>query len=314
MRALVIGAGVSGLSTAISLQEAGWQVRIWTAALPQATTSSVAAAIWYPYKAYPEDRVLVWGAQTFAVLARLADDPATGVQMREGIELWREPTADPWWRSAVPHFRRPQPDELPPDYRDGYVFTVPIVEMPLYLRYLQTRFETNGGQIEQRALRSLDEACAVSPMVVDCAGLGARELLGDDLLRPIRGQIVRVRNPDLPRFLMDEEHPDGVTYIVPRSSDCILGGTSQEDLWDTTADVPTAEAILRRCIEIEPLLADAEILEHKVGLRPGRAAIRLEREQRSEGCTVIHNYGHGGAGVTLSWGCATEAAALVTRD
>ena len=310
MQALVIGAGVSGLSTAILLQQAGYDVRIWTAALPAATTSSVAAAIWYPYRAYPEDRVLGWGARTFTQLAQLADDPATGVTMREGIELWRAPMPDPWWRSAVPLFRRPRPDELPPAYRDGYVFTVPIIEMPIYLRYVQARFEAGGGRIELRALQSLDEACAASRLVVDCAGLGARDLLDDATVHPIRGQIVRVRNPGLPRFIMDEEHPDGVTYIVPRSADCILGGTSQDHLWNLTPDPPTAEAILRRCVELEPLLEGAEILEHKVGLRPGRPVIRLEREQRPDGVTLIHNYGHGGAGVTLSWGCAAEVVEL----
>lgn len=310
MQALVIGAGVSGLSTAILLQEAGWRVRIWAAALPAATTSSVAAAIWYPYKAFPEDRVLSWGARSYEQLARLADEPATGVVMREGIELWRAPMADPWWRSAVPLFRRPRPDELPAGYRDGYVFTVPIIEMPIYLRYLQARFAAGGGRIELRALTTLDQACAMAELVIDCAGLGARELLPDGLLRPIRGQIVRVGNPGLERFIMDEEHPDGVTYIVPRSADCILGGSSQDDAWDTTPDPPTAETILRRCQELEPRLAGAEVLEHKVGLRPGRAEIRLERERRADGCIVIHNYGHGGAGVTLSWGCAAEVVAL----
>lgn len=310
MQALVIGSGVSGLSTAIRLQEAGWQVCIQTAALPSATTSSVAAAIWYPYKAYPEDRVLSWGGVTYDELARLAGQPATGVIMREGIELWRSARADPWWRSAVPLFRRPHASELPSGYHDGYVFTVPVVEMPIYLRYLQARFEQGGGQIELRALDTLDEACSASALVVDCAGLGARELLRDETLHPIRGQIIWVRNPGLSRFVMDEDHPDGIVYIVPRSTDCVLGGTSHEHVWDTAPDSTMAEAILRRCVELEPRLAGVEILAHKVGLRPGRPAIRLEREQRPDSCTVIHNYGHGGAGVTLSWGCAAEVVEL----
>ena len=309
MQAIVIGSGVSGLTTAIRLQEANWHVRIWTAASALSTTSSVAAAIWYPYKADPPERVLPWGAQTYDELARLADDPATGVRMRAGIELWRAPQPDPWWRSAVSHIRRARPDELPPIYRDGYVFTVPVIEMPLYLPYLAARFTADGGTIETRALESLDGACAVSDLVVDCAGLGARELVGDATLMPIRGQIVRVRNPGLERFTLDEDDPHGVTYIVPRSADCILGGTSQDGEDDTTPDPLTAEQIRQRCIALEPRLAEAEILEHKVGLRPGRPAIRLEREQRGA-CQIIHNYGHGGAGVTLSWGCAGEVAEL----
>lgn len=312
MDVVVIGAGVSGLSTAIRLQEVGYTVRVWAATHPLLTTSSVAAALWYPYKAYPEERVLPWGARAYAVFVQLAADPETGVQLREGIELWRAPMPDPWWRAAVPALRRPAPRELPAGYRDGYVFEVPIIEMPVYLDYLLTRFERNGGTLEARAPATLNDLLGAAPIVINCTGLGAREFVQDEQMRPIRGQIIRVTNPGLDRFVLDEEHPDGVTYIVPRSRDVILGGTSQADRWDTRPDAETAAEILERCTEIAPLLAQAEILEHKVGLRPGRSAIRLEREMRSDGTIVIHNYGHGGAGVTLSWGCADEVVQLIS--
>lgn len=313
MDAIVIGAGVIGLSTAIALQRVGWKVRIWTAATGRDTTSSLAAAVWYPYKAYPEDRVLPWSSRAFAVFSELAADPAAAVQMREAVELYRDPVPDPWWRSAVPQFRRAMSDDLPPGYRDGYVFTVPVIEMPLYLRYLRGRFEHAEGTIIQRHVQSLDEATPECELVVNCAGLGSRELVGDQQLVPIRGQIVRVRNPGLTRVIFDEEHPAGVTYIVPRSSDCVLGGTAVDGAWDTQPDPAVAAAILRRCVALEPRLADAPILEHKVGLRPGRPVIRLEAERLLSGVPCIHNYGHGGAGVTLSWGCAEEAAALAQQ-
>jgi D-amino-acid oxidase len=311
VEALVIGCGVIGLSTAIRLQEAGWRVRIWTAALPHATTSNVAAAIWYPYKAYPEDRVVQWGKRAYAVFEMLATDPASGVQMREGIEVCRDPVPDPWWRDAVPHLRRPTANELPPGYCDGFVFTAPMIEMPVYLQYLLGRFTSSEGYIEQRVVRSLSEATATCSLVVNCTGLGAYTLVGDTSLTPIRGQIVRVHNPGLQRFVLDEDHPEGVTYIVPRITDCILGGTAEEGRWDTTPDPLIAESILRRCIALEPRLASTPILEHKVGLRPGRPAIRLQREEHANGTYVIHNYGHGGAGVTLSWGCAEAVLELV---
>ena len=100
---------------------------------------------------------------------------------------------------------------------------------------------------------------------------------------------------------------------MPRSNDCVLGGTADEGDWNTEPNPETAEGILRRCTALEPRLAGAEILEHRVGLRPGRPEVRLESETLADGTPCVHNYGHGGSGVTLSWGCAEEALELVER-
>jgi D-amino-acid oxidase len=306
---VVVGCGVIGLTAAICLREAGVDAGIVAARLPHETTSSVAAAIWYPYKAYPEDSVLSWGSRTFEVFEELSGTPESGVLMREGVEIWRERVPDPWWAGAVPHVRRCGEEELPPGYIDGHAFAAPVVEMPIYLTHLMDRFAAAGGSVVQRTLSSLDEIDA--RVLVNCVGLGARDLVDDASMQPIRGQVVRVRNPGLKRFMLDEENPEGVTYIVPRKDDCILGGTADEGEWDLEPDPETASGILSRCTRLEPRLADAEILEHKVGLRPGRPEIRLEREDGRGRVPRIHNYGHGGSGITLSWGCAEETLRLV---
>ena len=309
---VVIGCGVIGLTTAVRLRETGLDVRIVAADPPERTTSAVAAAIWYPYKAYPEKDVLRWGHSTFEVFEELAAVPDTGVRMREGFELRRRPAPEPWWSAAVPGVRRCGHEELPPGYRDGHAFVVPVIEMPVYLRHLQDRFAAAGGTIERRAVSDPDELADEARIIVNCAGLGARGLVGDDSMAPIRGQVLRVRNPGLDRFILDEDDPEGVTYVVPRTTDCILGGTAEEGAWDVDPNPAIAADILRRCSALEPRLAGAEVLEHKVGLRPGRTEVRLERED-GRGVPVVHNYGHGGSGVTLSWGCAGEAATLVAE-
>jgi D-amino-acid oxidase len=310
---IVVGCGVIGLTAAISLREADLNANIVTADLPEATTSSVAAAIWYPYKAYPEDRVLSWGSRTYEAFEELSDVPESGVLMREGVEIWHEPVPDPWWADAVPHVRRCREDELPPGYRAGHAFVAPVVEMPIYLSYMMDRFAASGGSVHQRTLSSLDEVAGEAHVVVNCVGLGARDLVNDASMQPIRGQIVRVRNPGLQRFVLDEDNPEGVTYIVPRSADCILGGTADENEWDLEPDPETAGGILDRCTRLEPQLEGVEVLEHKVGLRPGRPAIRLEREEGLDNVPRIHNYGHGGSGITLSWGCAEETLQLARK-
>ncbi len=310
-RITIIGSGVSGLTTGIVLREAGWDVTIWAAAPAQQTTSIVAAAIWHPYKAYPQVDVLRWGSTTYKAFVELVGEAHSGVIMRDGIEIWPYPVPDPWWKDAVPNVGRCNDADLPVGYKDGYAFRIPVIDMPVYLKYLQERFAHAGGSIKIRRISSLDEASSPGTITINCTGLQARELVGDMSLNPIRGQVVWVTNPGIERFVLDESESDKATYIVPRTSDVVLGGTVDEGAWDTTPDPAVAEDILRRCMHLEPRLRDAQIIGHRVGLRPGRPAIRLEREARADGRTIIHNYGHGGSGVTLSWGCAHEVANLV---
>ncbi|MFY0529167.1 FAD-dependent oxidoreductase [Archangium gephyra] len=311
MRVVILGCGVSGLSCGVRLLEAGHPVEIWARELPPHTTSDVAAAVWYPYRAFPQERVTAWAARTLEELCVLAAQPETGVRRVLGTELLLWPAADPWWSPSVPGFRRVTPAELLPGFVDGFVFEAPVIDMRRYLPYLLERFRGLGGSILQREVHSLDEAWEVAPLVVNCTGLGSRALLGDETLFPIRGEVLRVAPLPLERFLLDEQdEARGMTYLIPRIDDCILGGTAVEGSWALEPDPAQAEAILARAARLLPAGTRLHVLQHLVGLRPGRPAVRLELEQVG-GRHVLHNYGHGGAGVTLSWGCAEEVAALV---
>jgi D-amino-acid oxidase len=316
MRARVIGSGVSGLTSALCLADAGFEVEIWARDLPPSTTSNVAAAIWYPYKAGPADKVERWARESYARFRELARDPQSGVWMRAGIELLPEANALPLWRTTLDGFRAARGDELPQDCGSGFVFSAPVVEMPVYLEFLKRSFVARGGVIHRRTVTSLSDALEDAPLVVDCAGLGARELVPDLELHAIRGQVVRVERRGIERFLLDDYGPNGLTYVIPRSSDCVLGSTAEYDREDTTPDEATTRAIVERCTVRVPELEGAHILSTAVGLRPGRSSVRVELEQQRAGQLLVHNYGHGGAGVTLSWGCASDVLALVleTRD
>lgn len=311
--ALVVGCGVIGLTSAIRLQEAGYRVRIVAEAMPPETTSAVAAAVWYPYRAYPLERVLAWSARTLAVHYELAADPATGCLITDLLEYFVDPTPDPWWREAVRRFRHATRAERPDGYRDGYRVEVPVVETPVHLAYLLRRFEAGGGTVARRSVRALAPLLDEAPLVVNCTGLGAAALLGDDALTPIRGQVVRVSNPGLRTCLIEEHGPLAMTYIIPRTHDCILGGTADEGDWRREPDPATTGAILDRACRLEPRLREARVLDVRVGLRPGRTAVRLEAEAAGAGRALIHNYGHGGAGYTLCWGCADEVVDLARR-
>ena len=302
-RIIVVGAGVVGLSCAWRLLEAGHRVDVLARDLPLETTSSVAAAIWYPYLAFPQDKVTAWGKTAYAEFARLAAQGADGVAMRRGTELFLEKPDDPWWLDAVPSLDRVEPRA---PYVDAWSFVTPVVDMPRYLPWLSERVLDAGGTITRMALARLPEA----PLVVNCSGLGSRALAGDTTTRPVRGQVVVVEQFGLDEWWLAGEGPAGEvpTYVIPRTDDVVLGGTDEDGDWSRSPSPQTADDILRRAAALVPDVAKARILRHQVGLRPARPEVRLERVG-----DVIHCYGHGGAGVTLSWGCADDVVALVDR-
>ncbi|HEY8471101.1 MAG TPA: FAD-dependent oxidoreductase [Natronosporangium sp.] len=307
---LVIGAGVSGLTTAVCLAEAGQRVTVHAAEPPAETTSAVAGALWLPYLVEPADRVAGWGAATLAEFRALAADPATGVRLVSGVVAAANPDPPPWTEvvGAVPC----RPGDLPAGYRAGWRLTSPLVTMPTYLEYLTGRLTAAGGRIERTRVTDLDSALTVAPVVVNCSGIGARELVPDPRVRPVRGQVVVVANPGLEEFFAEDPGPSPVLrYIFPHPTTVVLGGTAEAGTDDRRPDPAVTRRIVERCVEVVPALAGAEILAVRVGLRPARDEVRLAAEDRPGG-RIVHNYGHGGGGVTLSWGCAREAAALAT--
>ena len=187
MRVVVVGAGVIGLTAAVCLREAGLAADVVAREVAEETTSAVAAALWYPYRALPVDRVTAWSAATYDELERLAGVAGSGVRMCEGVEVLAPGAPDPWWRDAVADLRRTSA---------GLRFTAPAIDMSIHLPWLVARLRGLGGAIERRAVGSLDELEADA--VVNCAGLGARELADDSTVIPVRGQIVRVVAPTVP--------------------------------------------------------------------------------------------------------------------
>jgi D-amino-acid oxidase len=306
MHILVIGAGVSGLSSALRLVEAGHAVQVWARERPPETTSAIAAAIWYPYRAEPAARVRDWAGVTLREFVRLSADRSTGIVLRDGLELFRDPVDDPPWASVVPGFRRARPDDLPPGYADGYAIRLPVIDMSVYLGWLEARVLAAGATMTARAVQSLGEIAGVADLVVNCTGLGARELCHDQEVFGVRGQIMVVEAPDVSEFRSDEAT---ITYIIPRLHDVVLGGAAEEHVCDTRIDEASAASIRERCGRLIPQLSTARVRAHKVGIRPCRTTVRLELE-RLDRLPIVHNYGHGGAGVTLSWGCAEEVVSL----
>ncbi|MCH9803580.1 FAD-binding oxidoreductase [bacterium] len=309
MHVTVVGAGVSGLTTAAALVEAGWSVDIVARERHPDTVSVVAAAIWTTTTAEPQVRVRQWALTTRERFATIAADSSSGIAPLMQREFERVDPGPLWWEST-PFVRRLGDHELPPEYAAGFEIDGFIVEPPIYLDWLTSRLVDQGVTITTNAVTSLEDLEA--DVIVNCAGLAARDLVGDDTMFPIRGQVVAVANPGINEGVSDESDADRVAYIYPRSNEVILGGARQIGNEQMVPDDDLTARILSDGARLDPRVSDVEVLDVRVGLRPGRPEVRVEAGVLGDGRPVVHNYGHSGAGFLLSWGCALDVVDLVT--
>ena len=310
-RVAVIGAGVSGLTCGVVLAEHGYQVTLFAKEIVE-TTSAVAAAIWYPYAIEPQDRVAAWSRTSYETFRELAKDPLTGVEMIE-LHVYSQLT-EPGLpaEAAAMGGRRLSLDELLPRYRGGFAIVVPLIATTDYLPYLRARLARAGVSIQQRELtkEGVVELSATHDVLVNCTGLGAGELFGDDGLNAGHGVVLIADNPGIDRARVYAEDAEELAYVIPRRRDCVLGGVD-DDRNEPIVTTELKRAIYDRCQAMEPRLpplTDEALsrVQVKAGPRPKRnAGVRLERQLHGD-LPVIHNYGHGGAGFTVSWGCAFE--------
>jgi D-amino-acid oxidase len=306
----IIGAGVSGLTCSIAFAERGYRTAIFAKQIGQQTTSAAAAAIWFPYHVEPAGRVIPLALETYKVLVDLAQVPGSGVSIIELRQFSRTGEIQiPDW--AIPLGASPVATGLWPVFQSGFSLHVPLTETTIYLDYLAERFREAGGEIHANVhFENLEDVDSTFDLVINCAGIGARELVSDADLEPHRGQVAIVpRIEGLSCAIVCDDAP--LMYAIPRTNDCVFGGTNE--LSDNlAADLATTSRIVTECSRV--LNVDKpRVRTERVGLRPfRRSGVRLERDRLRDRRSVIHNYGHGGAGFTLSWGCAREVLEFAT--
>jgi D-amino-acid oxidase len=281
--------------------------------MPQQTTSVVAGAVWAPPR--PAERAaetLAWTQHSLGVFRELANNPGTGVRMAPAIAVGEliGPEAMSSAATLIPDLRPADPADLPQGFGTGLRATMPMIDMPHYLDYLTDRLAAAGSEIETHAVRSLAEVADAAPIVVNCAGLGAAALAGDDTMQPLFGQHVVLANPGLQQLFLEINSGPEWTCYFPHPQRVVCGGISIAGRWDLSPDPEVSERILQRCRRIEPRLGEAEVIETITGLRPDRPSVRVEAEHLGR-ARCIHNYGHSSNGVTLSWGCARDVVRLV---
>ena len=350
-RALVIGAGVSGLTCALTLARAGVEVEVVAEKFQSDLVSVVAGALWeWPPAVcgYHRDqtslaRSKTWAMESYETFSDLARDPATGVYMRRANfyfttsqtarELHKMNELAPKVRGFVRDPGLAEANGVAPEAGivDAYAFVAPMIDTDVYMGWLRRQVEAAGVTITQRRIdgRLADQEARLcgefdARAIVNCTGLGAAEMHGAQTY-PLRGALVRVINDGrrMPRVTEAHcvSHPEGSTeqdmvFIVPRGeSTLLLGGLTEEDEWSLDIGLHNYQPVrdmYRRCLEFMPILARAEVDPDE----PVRVGLRPLRNgnvclEREAATNIVHNYGHGGSGFSFSWGCAHEVTATV---
>uniref|UniRef100_A0A8C5Q9X0 D-aspartate oxidase n=1 Tax=Leptobrachium leishanense TaxID=445787 RepID=A0A8C5Q9X0_9ANUR len=322
VRVAVIGGGLVGLSTAVCISEALPQctVTVISEKFSPNTTGDVAAGCLIPhaFEETPIQEQKYWFRQTFDFLfniANSAEAAEAGVGFLSGWQVYKAQPEEhfPFWWDVVLGFRLMTENEMAkfPHHRFGQTFTTLKCQSGLYLPWMEKRFKNNGGDVITKKIDSIWQLNGKYDIVVNCTGIGSRELIGDPLVYPVKGQVLKVHAPWLKHFIRDG---DGNTYIYPGINDTTLGGTRHKNDWSLLPDPNVNKEILDQCSKLEPSLQGVSVIQDMAGLRPMRPAVRLEKEvcyMDGRKLHVVHNYGHGAGGFSMHIGTAKKATRLV---
>ena len=312
---LILGAGVSGLTTALTLLRSGHKVTIWSKEpdgyLP--ATSANAYAMWVPVKSDADPRMERWANETFAQFESLSQDGATGVAMRQFFTL-KMVYEEPWYAGKFAGFRHGRPDEIPQGYKDVHVLdAAPVIDPPVYLNWLRNQVLAAGGSFCQREVQQFADIPVEYSVIINSTAIGSRELAGDKEFSCKRIQVVNVKSKGFDKVVIDDEGPSKRAYVVPHADYIKLGAIFDTQIDSLEVDDQLTLDILDRCSRMVPELQVglADVLSVTRVLRPERPSLRVEMEALSDGRSVVHNYGHGG-GYILSYGIAAEIAGYLS--
>jgi glycine/D-amino acid oxidase-like deaminating enzyme len=254
----VLGCGAVGLASARLVQEAGFDVTIYTKAMPPETTSNIAGGQWLPVTVYDSEKTLTPEfTQQFLAAAQygyrryqIMTDPKYGIRWMRNYSLSNTP-----WNSQIntglygllqgllPEIKLLPAGTHPFGSKFVRQFDGMIVEPPIYLPAMLTDVRIAGGKVVVREIKNLDEVRGLpEKLVFNCTGLGAKALFGDEELTPIRGQLTFLLPQPEVTYATTYEN----TYMFSRRDGVVLGGTHEMGDWNLQPDITTKAAILAK--------------------------------------------------------------------
>ena len=338
---VIVGGGVIGLSCALILSPE-YDVTIIAEKFGVKSNSWKATAIWHVYLVPETKQVLDWAENTLKILCDIAKlESQSGVELVKGVELFRNGKASfPSWSDIPPLFKMLTEEEISfynrYDLADlnedevsvlqenpvkwGYHIEAPTADMQKYLPWLEKRVVENGVLIVEKKIGSFQELENEYDLIVNCTGFGSRELANDKDFKVYRGQYFILKADDnSPKvYIGDDDHPGGMAYMIPRLGEVMVGGCAENDIESLELTLNWDDTIRRAGLYV-PWLRGCKTTDQArqpvVGIRPSRnSGIKLEIDKSSISIPIIHNYGHGGSGFSLSWGCAESVEKIIKQE
>ncbi|XP_052893055.1 D-aspartate oxidase-like [Anopheles moucheti] len=322
---VILGGGINGLSCAMRLSNEFpcSTIQLISDNFSPNTTSDVAAGLWGPYVLGKTSIIDCrrWAQAThdyFLQLWRGGYADRCGICLVPVLECYENDTPAPWWHDIVFGFSKvceaSEHFKLQQNVQTAFMYITFTCEPSKLMKHYRDILSTRNVVFRQERLESI--RClermdiAANAIIINCLGMGSQNVADDAELFPVRGQVQRVQSTSVFHSFTNES-----CYIIPNTDTVILGGTKQKS--NNLLVSPIDRYTIRKgCLDLMPSLKDALIVRDSVGLRPVRSTgVRLELEcivfVNGERHALVHNYGHGGAGITLAWGCAGEVTRLV---
>ena len=310
----MVGQGVAGLTCAMRLYEKNSRITLFSKDSFEHTNSMAAGAYWWPHKAYPKDKISRWAQESYQYYSALCLIPEAGIRFRQHRRFCIDPDENAYALSLVEDWQDLDTKDYDLACHSAFIANLPVIDVPVYMAYLRQSLKSNGVQFVQQELKKPQELFPEFDLVINCTGVDARHFVDDESVFPIGGQLVRISHTEgLKQSTRLYQQDTEATLILPRTNDVVLGGTARNNDWNRTPDPQDTHDIFQRCSELVPEIKTSTVLGSSIGLRPGRHEVRLEQEESIKGQPVIHNYGHGGSGFTIAWGCAGDVCTLAEQ-
>ncbi|KAF5303992.1 hypothetical protein FQA39_LY01777 [Lamprigera yunnana] len=320
----VLGAGVVGLTTALELQNEFQNTNVTVIAekFNEDTTSIVAAGLFRPspnFSGPNEEITRKWINDSYHHWDNIRLTPEASVAGIAELSGYIFSKMSPsivqnrYLEGLLPLYRSATEEELklcPGHWKYGSFLTTLLIDCHLYLPWATNKFLEKNGKFVGKKIKKFSELSGQFDVVVNCTGLGAKYLCDDSKLIPIRGQTVKVDAPWCKMFFYGEYD----TYIIPGFKSVTLGGCRQYESYDLDVCKYDSLSIRERCESLLPSLKSAKVVGENVGLRPHRDIVRVESEiinTTNNKIKMVHNYGHGGYGVTSAPGTSKYAVSMV---